>query len=111
MLLAYLLSDRLLMGEPGTAEAAAAVVDAALERTQPAHQALWGQLGRSERVVLAAAADGVPPGSRALAAEHQVARRTFGVAADRLADQGHLRRTSAGTAIVDPLLAEWLRRR
>jgi hypothetical protein len=111
MMLAYLLSDLLLMGRAGTAETASEVVGAALERTQPAHQALWGQLGRSERVVLAAAADGVPPGSRALAAEHQLARRTLDMAAVRLADQGHLQRTPAGVHVVDPLLAEWLRRR
>ena len=87
------------------------MVDDALERTVPAHQALWGQLGRSERVVLAAAADGIAPASRALAAEHAVARRTLSVAADRLVDQGHMARERIGARIVDPLLAEWLRRR
>ena len=111
MLLAYLLSERLAAGEPGTPETAARVVDDAVARTQPAHQALFGQLGGSERVVLAAAADGVPPGSRALAAEHRLARRTLDVAAGRLVDQGHLVRDAAGARPVDPLLGEWLRRR
>jgi uncharacterized protein len=111
MLLAYLLADRLLDGAAGTPALAAEVVDAALERTQPAHHALWQQLGRSERVLLAAVADGIAPTSRALAAEHRLARGTLDAAADRLVDQGHLIRHARGSRLVDPLLAEWLRRR
>src|SRR3954466_9426602 len=61
MLLAYLLADRLATRAPGTPRPGAEVVEAALARTQPARQALWQQLGRSERVVLAAVADGIPP--------------------------------------------------
>jgi uncharacterized protein len=111
MLLAYLLAERLDLGEPGTPEVAARVVADALERTAPAHQALWGQLGRSDRVLIAAVADGTPPTSRTLAAEHKLARRTLAVAAARLTDQGHLYRSHGTTRLVDPLLAEWLRRR
>jgi hypothetical protein len=111
MLLAYLLAERLHLGEDGTSRTAAEVVDDALARTQPAHQALWSQLGRSDRVALGAAADGIPPASRSLAADHRVARRTLSVAADRLVDQGHLARERVGARILDPLLAEWLRRR
>jgi uncharacterized protein len=111
MLLAYLLADRLIAGEAGTAETAARVIDDALERTQPAHQALWGQLGASDRALLAAVADGVPPTSRALAEEHKVGRRTLAAAAQRLADQGHVILRPRRTKLVDPLLAEWLRRR
>jgi hypothetical protein len=111
MLLAYLLAERLAAGAPGTPEVASRVIDDALERTQPAHQALWGQLGRSDRVVIAAVADGTPPTSRALAAEHKLGRRTLALAAERLADRGHLDRAQRTTRLVDPLLAEWLRRR
>jgi hypothetical protein len=111
MLLAYLLADRLADGEPATPALAAAVVDDALARTAPAHQALWQQLDRSERALLAAVADGIPPTSRALAAEHGVGRRTLDLAATRLADQGHLVRRPRDSRLVDPLLAEWLRRR
>jgi hypothetical protein len=111
MLLAYLLADRLALGEAATPALATAVIDDALERTQPAHLALWGQLGRTERVLLAAVADGIAPTSRALAAEQGIARGTLEAAANRLADQGHLRRRPRGTTLVDPLLAEWLRRR
>jgi uncharacterized protein len=111
MLLAYLLADRLAAEAPGTPHTAGDVVEDALSRTQPAHQALWQQLGRSERVVLAAVADGIAPTSRALAAEHGLARRTLDAAAARLADQGHLIRSPRASRLVDPLLAEWLRRR
>jgi hypothetical protein len=111
MLLSYLLAEQLAAGRPGTAETAALVLDEALERTQAAHQALWSQLPRSEKVVLAGAADGVAPASRALAAEHRLARQTLHEAADRLVDQGHLVREQAGVRLVDPLLGEWLRRR
>jgi uncharacterized protein len=108
MLLAYLLADRL---ATGGSVAASDVVDDALERTHPAHQALWQQLAASERVVLAAVADGIAPTSRALAADHKLGRTTLAAAADRLADQGHLIRRPRDTRLVDPLLAEWLHRR
>jgi uncharacterized protein len=111
MLLAYLLADRLTAGEEGTAATAAAVVDDALERSAPAHQAVWQQLDASERAVAAAVADGVAPTSRALAEQHRLGRRTLDVAADRLVDQGHLLRIPRASRLVDPLFAEWLRRR
>ena len=111
MLLSYLLAERLAAGLPGTAQSAALVLDDALERTQAAHQALWSQLSRSEKVVLAGAADGVAPASRALASEHRLARQTLHEAADRLVDQGHLSREHTGVRLIDPLLGEWLRRR
>ena len=61
--------------------------------------------------MLAGAADGVAPASRALAAEHRLSRQTLHEAADRLVDQGHLAREQPGVRVIDPLLAEWLRRR
>ena len=111
MLLAYLLADRLTTGSTGTAATAAAVLDDALERTAPAHQAVWQQLGASERAVAAAVADGIPPTSRALAEQHRIGRRTLDAAADRLVDAGHLVRIPRASRLVDPLFAEWLRRR
>jgi hypothetical protein len=111
MLLAYLLADELAAGEDATAELAARVIDDAIERTRPAHQALWQGLGRTERVVLAATADGIAPTSRSLAAEHGLGRQTLDAAATRLVDQGHLIRIPRASRLVDPLLAEWLRRR
>jgi hypothetical protein len=111
MLLAYLLADALTDGAAATPALGAEVISAAVELTAPAHQAVWQAAGRTERAVLAAVADGVAPTSRALAAQHNLARTSLGVAADRLADQGHLVRARSGSALVDPLLAEWLRRR
>jgi hypothetical protein len=111
MLLAYLLADALAAGEEATPALAARVIDDALERTRPAHQALWQALGRTERVVLAATADGIAPASRSLASEHGLGRQTLDAAATRLADQGHLIRIPRASRLVDPLLAEWLRRR
>jgi hypothetical protein len=83
----------------------------ALRRAAPASQALWQQLGRTERVVLTAVADGIAPTNATLAAEHKLGRTTLQAAADRLADQGHLDRSARRAVLVDPLLAEWLRRR
>ena len=111
MLLCYLLAEQLAAGRHATPETASLVLDDALERTQAAHQALWSQLSRSEKVVLAGAADGVAPASRALASEHRLARQTLHEAADRLVDQGHLSREQTGVRLIDPLLGEWLRRR
>lgn len=111
MLLAYLLADRLALGAEPTPALADQVIADALERTQPAHQALWQQLGRSDRLLIAAVADGIAPTSRSLAAEHRISRRTLDAAADRLADRGHLIRLPRASRLVDPLLAEWLRRR
>jgi len=112
MLLAYCLAEQLEAGRSGTLETAALAVEAAIERTQAAHEALWRQLRRSERVVLAGVADGTSPSSPALASEHGLARTTLHEASERLIDQGHLARQGGGvTKVVDPLLAEWLRRR
>jgi hypothetical protein len=111
MLLAYLLSERLAGGGAPTPATADAVIGDAIERTRLAHQALWQELGLLDRAVLAAVADGVAPTSRALAAEHRVSRGALDAAAGRLANQGHLQRLSRGARVVDPLLAEWVRRR
>jgi uncharacterized protein len=109
MLLCYLLSDRLAEGADPTPALASEVIADALRRTQLAHQALWSQLSNTERAVLAAVADGTPPTSRALAAEHKLGRTALGAAAERLSEQGHLIRRPGPPRLVDPLLAEWLR--
>ncbi len=111
MLLSYLLAEQLEAGRPGTPEAAEWVIQAAVERVQPSHEALWSQLRRSEKVVLAGVADGLPPSSPALAQDHQLGRNTLHEAAERLIDQGHLTRERNGVRVIDPLLREWLRRR
>jgi uncharacterized protein len=111
MLLCYLLAEELEAGRPGTIETAESVVQKAIARTEAAHQALWTQLRRSEKVVLAGIADGLPAASPALASEHQLGRNTLHEAAERLVDQGHLARGRNALRVIDPLLGEWLRRR
>lgn len=111
MLFAYLLAEALAAGDEGTPALTERVVRDAIRLTDPAHRALWQTCAGSERAVLAAVADGLPPTSQVVADQHKVAKSTLGAAADRLADRGHLFRTERGSQIVDPLLAAWLRTR
>lgn len=92
---------------------AAAAIDLALAETRDAQQALWDGIGRVERIVLMALADGQAVSGSTLAAEHRVARSTLHEALERLlADERHVQRDEHGTPfLLDPLLAEWLRRR
>jgi hypothetical protein len=112
ILLAYHLYNLLDRGEEGD-DPAADAIDLALEETRDAHQALLDALGRNERVVLMALSDGRPPAGRILAKEHRIPRSTLQATMDRLlADQRHVQRDADGRPyLLDPLLAEWLRRR
>jgi hypothetical protein len=97
-------------------DAAAAALDLALAETRDSHQAVWDSLGRAERIVLIALADGQAPTGSRIAAEHRIARSTLQDALERLvADE---RNVARGTEphpprpyLLDPLLGEWLRRR
>ncbi len=72
---------------------AAAAVDLALAETRDAHQAVWDGLGRVERIVLIALADGQAPTGSRMAAEHRVARSTLQDALERLvADERNVAR-------------------
>jgi hypothetical protein len=104
-----LLDDR--RGPPD--DLATAAIEVALAETRDAHQALWDGLGRVERIVLMALADGQPVTGSGVAGEHRVARSTLREALERLlADERHVQRDGAGRPfLLDPLLAEWLRRR
>jgi uncharacterized protein len=112
ILLAYHLYDLLDREEAGD-DPAAAAIDMALAETRDAHQALWDPLERNERVVLMALSDGHSPVGRNLAEEHRIPRSTLQSTLDRLlADQRHVQRDPDGKPyLLDPLLAEWLRRR
>ena len=92
---------------------AAAAIDLALAETRDAHQALWDGIGRVERIVLMALADGQPVTGSVLTAEHRVARSTLREALERLlADERHVQRDGESRPfLLDPLFAEWLRRR
>jgi len=112
ILLAYHLYDLLDQGEAGD-DPAAAAIDMALTETRDAHQALWDPLERNERVVLMALSDGHSPVGRNLAEEHRIPRSTLQSTLDRLlVDQRYVQRDTDGRPyLLDPLLAEWLRRR
>lgn len=92
---------------------AATAVELALQETRDAQQALWDGLGRAERIVMVALGDGQAPTGSLVAEEHRIARSTLQEALERLlADQRHVRRDVSGSPyLLDPLLAEWLRRR
>jgi len=90
-----------------------AAIDLALAETRDAHQAVWDGLGRVERIVLMALADGQAPTGTRVASEHRVARSTIQDALERLvADERNVARDEQGRPyLLDPLLGEWLRRR
>lgn len=92
---------------------ASAAIELALEETRDVHQALWDSLDRNERLVLLAVGDGQAPTGTVVASEHRVARSTLQEALDRLlADRRHVQRGADGKPyLLDPLFAEWLRRR
>lgn len=92
---------------------AATAIDLALRETKDAHQALWDGLDRNERLVLLAIGDGQSPIGSVVAAEHRVPRSTLQDALGRLlADERHVQRDAHRRPyLLDPLLAEWLRRR
>jgi hypothetical protein len=112
MMLAYHLADTLAEDDAeGTAEMAGKVIVACVAKTAAAHAALWERLERTEQIVLAALADGLAATSRAVAHEHRISHDALAQAARRLESTGQLARAGRGWQIVDPLLAEWLRRR
>jgi hypothetical protein len=112
VLLAHHLYNLLDGGTP-TSEAAAEAVALAIAETGDSHQAVWDSLSRVERVVvLTLAGGGAPSGSR-VASEHRTPRSTLQDALARLlADEQHVHRDESGRPrLLDPLFAEWLRRR
>jgi len=112
MLLAHHLYNVLDSDEPvddPTIEA----IELGLRETHDAHQALWDALPRVERLVCLALADGQAPTGSRVAAEHRVARSTLQDALERLLTDGRqVQRSKDGAPyLLDPLWAEWLRRR
>ena len=95
------------------ADPVATALDLAIAETADAQQAAWDGVGRVQRIVLLALADGQAPTGSRVASEHRVARSTLQDALERLlSDERHVHRDSRGRpAILDPLLGEWLRRR
>jgi len=112
VLLAHHIYNLLDAGAP-TEDAAAAAIDLGLTETRDANQAVWDSLGRVERVVLLSLADGQAPTGTRVAEEHRLARSTLQDALQRLlADERQVQRDDQGRPfLLDPLFAEWLRRR
>jgi hypothetical protein len=112
VLLAHHLYNLLDQPEPPD-DPAAAAVDLGLAETRDAHQAVWDNLGRVERIVLLALADRQAPTGSRVADEHRIARSTLQDALERLvADERNVQRDDQGRPfLLDPLFAEWLRRR
>ena len=112
MLLAHHLYN-LIDSDPHTDDLTAAAIGLALAETRDAHQAEWDTLGRVERIVLLALADGQAPTGSRVADEHRIARSTLQDALERLVtDQRTVQRDARGRPhLLDPLFAEWLRRR
>jgi hypothetical protein len=102
-----------LLEQPDHPDPAPAALELALAETRDAHQALWDGLDRNERLVLLALGDGQAPTGSVVASEHRVARSTLQEALERLlADERHLKRDADGNPyLLDPLFAEWIRRR
>lgn len=94
-------------------DAPARAIELALAETADAHQAVWDSLGRMERIVVATLANGGAASGSRTAEEHRVARSTLQSALERLIDDERLvQRDSKGRPfLLDPLFAEWLRRR
>lgn len=94
-------------------DVAAETVARALAETRDAHQVMWDELDRSERIVVLALADGRAPTGSRLADEHRVARSTLQGALRRLTrDERLVGATDRPPAhLFDPLFGEWLRRR
>jgi hypothetical protein len=92
---------------------ASAALDLALAETADAHQAVWDGLNRNERVVLLAFADGQAPAGSIVSEQHRIPRSSLRDALLRLAtDQQLVGEDKDGHPyLLDPLLAEWLRRR
>lgn len=112
MLLAHHLYNLLEQPAPPD-DVSAAAIELALQETHDAQQAAWDGLDRNERLVLLALGDGQAPTGSIVAGEHRVPRSTLQDALERLArDQRHVGRDGDGKPhLLDPLFAEWLRRR
>lgn len=111
MLLAHHLYDRL--EDPTTSEAIAAdTVQTALHELADGFISIWTALGRGERAAVVALADGLSPTSQRVADEHRTARSSLQRATERLESDGQLvTRRGGELRLLDPLLAEWVRRR
>lgn len=95
-------------------DAARGALARGLADLEDAFQTVWTSLNRTERAVLTIVADGLSPTANAASRRHEIPRSTLQAGLARLedAEQPLLdRRPSGELRLIDPLLAEWLRRR
>ncbi len=86
--------------------------DAGLREVADGFVSLWTTLDRGERAAVVALADGRSPASRGVADEHGIARSSLQRATERLESDGQLvTLEDERLRLLDPLFAEWVRRR
>lgn len=109
MLLAHHLFECFDEKEPDPAKAA---VDRAIRDADAAFATIWENLSRPEKAVVVAIADGLRPTGSRTSAEHATPRSTLQAAFEKLvSDQRHVIKEGHQVELLDPLFAEWLRRR
>lgn len=111
MLLAHHLYD-VLTSDDAAGDPGEVALERALDEVADALQAAWDSLDRPERIVVVALAEGQAATGTRVAREHGAARSTLQKALERLVEaEQHVVRRGVRPTLLDPLLAEWLRRR
>lgn len=111
MLLAHHLFDLTASGEGG-ADPPATALERALAETDDVQRTVWEALGRSERVVVGALAEGLAPTGSRVARSHSISRSALQKALERLASaEQHVVVRDGRPVLVDPLFGIWLARR
>lgn len=109
MMLAHHFFDCL---EEGMSEPLQTAIDRSVAEIESASAAIWDSLTRAEKSVVAALADGMPPTGTVTARQHAISRPALQRALKSLVTQQHLVvKRDLGYEHLDPLFAEWLRRR
>lgn len=110
MLLAHLLWTQLRQGGTATVQDLQAALDAALRRVEPEARAVLDSLDIGARKTLRAVAEHSTPLSAQAGRALDLAKGTAQHAARRLQDAAHIEKVGGRFRLVDPLLAEWIRR-
>ncbi len=110
MLLAHLLWVGIRPDSTATGEDLAAAVDAALRRVDPEARAVMDSLDQGARKTLRAVAEHATPLSARAGRTLDLPKGTAQHAATRLLAGAHIERHDGAYRLVDPLLAEWIRR-
>jgi hypothetical protein len=87
-----------------------AAIDAVRTRSEPSLRDFFGVLSSSQRAVLRSVARTGAPFAASEGRFHDLSNSSITIARDALVDAGHLIVGTDGTAVTDPLLADWIRR-